>query len=389
MKIFYLSRINIGIEDAGTWHVWEFCRHFSRLGHEITLFVPDMGYERNLEGVSIIQIPSPVKKSFVTFFSFYFILAFLFIYHCIKKRPDVIYTRHQPMEWMTVWLKYFFGLVYVAEVNGLAPVEMKINRFPSWYISIIRFMERFCFLFTDLIVTPSSLIKDSIQKNYSISANHFLVVSNGADPEVSFPMDKIVCREKFNFELNSKYLIFVGSLKKWHGIEKIIELMPEIKNEIENIKLIVVGDGEKRESIEKLITHLKLEKDVLLTGRVSFYDVPYYINAADICLAPYFDPGIENTGISPLKIYEYMACARPVITNPVGGLGSLFDNYEAGILVKSNNPKSWIKPIIDLLNDPVRMAFYGANGRSAALDEFSWSAVCKNIESRLQEIIQK
>jgi glycosyltransferase involved in cell wall biosynthesis len=150
-----------------------------------------------------------------------------------------------------------------------------------------------------------------------------------------------------------------------------------------------VGDGEKRESIEGLVRRLNLGNDVMLTGRVSFADVPHYINAADICLAPYFDPEIDNTGISPLKIYEYMACARPVITNPVGGLGNLFDNYEAGILVESINPKLWVKPIVDLLNDPVRMAFYGANGRSATLEEFSWNAVCKKIENRLQELIQK
>ena len=262
MKIFYLSRINIGIEDAGTRHVWEFCRHFSRLGHDITLFVPNMGSERPLEGVSIIQIPSPVKKTFVTFFSFYFILAFYFIYHCIKKRPDVVYTRHQPMEWMTTWLKFIFNFVYVAEVNGLAPVEMKINRFPSWYISIIRCLEKLCFLFTDLIVTPSKNIKDSLQRNYRLDSSHFLVVSNGADPEISHPMDKITCREKYGFELKGNYLIFVGSLKNWHGIEKIIEIMPKLKRKIVKIRLVVVGDGEKRESIEDLVSQLNLESDV-------------------------------------------------------------------------------------------------------------------------------
>jgi glycosyltransferase involved in cell wall biosynthesis len=389
MKIFYLSRINIGIEDAGTRHVWEFCRNFSKLGHDVTLFVPNMGSERDLEGVSIVQIPSPVKKTFITFFTFYFILAFLFIFHCIKKRPDVVYTRHQPMEWMTIWLKYIFDLVYVAEVNGLAPVEMKINRFPSWYISIIRCMEKFCFLFADLIVTPSSLIKDSLQVNYRIPASQFLVVTNGADPEISYPMDKKACREKFGLNADSKYLIFVGSLKKWHGIEKIIEIMPDLKSKIEDVKLIVVGDGEKREAIEDLVERLKLENDVLLMGRVSFEDVPYYINSADICIAPYFDPEIDNTGISPLKIYEYMACARPIITNPVGGLDELFKEHEIGVSINSRDAQDWVDPVANLLIDPVRMAFYGANGRSATLDEFSWSAVCKKIETRLQEINQK
>ncbi|MGV7222569.1 MAG: glycosyltransferase family 4 protein [Nitrospinales bacterium] len=388
MKIFYLSRINVGVEDAGTRHVWEFCRHFSQLGHDITLFVPEMGHERSLDGVSIVKIPSPLKKSFVTFFSFYFILAFFFIYHCIKKRPDVVYTRHQPMEWMTIWLKLIFNLVYVAEVNGLAPVEMKINQFPSWYIFITRCMEKLCFVFTDLIVTPSSLIKDSLQSNYRISTNHFLVVTNGADPEISHPMDKISCREKFGLDDSGKYLIFVGSLKNWHGIEKIIEIMPELKNRIKGIKLLVVGDGEKRESIESLVSQLNLREDVLLTGRVPFEEVPFYINSADICLAPYFDPKIDETGISPLKIYEYMACAKPIISNPVGGLDKLFEDHEIGVLVHSRDAHDWVEPISNLLNDPEKMKIYGANGRAATLEEFSWNAVCMKIETRLKEHLQ-
>ena len=387
MKIFYVSRINVGVEDAGTRHVWEFCRQFARLGHEVTLFIPDMGHKRPLEGVSIIQIPSPVKKSSATFFSFYFILAFFFIYHCLKNRPDVLYTRHQPMEWMTVWLKIIFKLVYVAEVNGRAPVEMKINRMPGWYIAAIRCVEKFCFNFSDLIVTPSPRIIDSLRKDHKLAANRFLAVTNGADPELSRPMDKIMCREKLGFDPEGKFLIFVGSLKKWHGIEKIVEIMPNLLKKIPRLYLLIVGDGENKSAIENKVRILNLENKVILTGSVSFNDVPYYINAADICLAPYFEPGLDETGISPLKIYEYLACGRPVITNPVGGLEDLFDRHEAGILVHSLSPDDWIEPIVNLINDPARMDLYGTNGRLAVLNNFSWEAVCKKIENSLHSLL--
>jgi len=387
MKIFYVSRINVGVEDAGTRHVWEFCRQFAALGHEVTLFIPDMGHKRPLEGVSIIQIPSPIKKSAVTFFSFYFILTFFFIYHCLKNRPDVLYTRHQPMEWMTVWLKLIFNLVYVAEVNGRVPVEMKINRMPGWYISAIRCMEKFCFKISDLMVTPSTRIIDSLRKDHKLDARRFLAVTNGADPELSRPMDKIICREKLDFDPGGKFLVFVGSLKKWHGIENIVKIMPDLIKKIPRLYLLIVGDGENKAAITNQVRNLNLQKQVILTGRVSFDDVPYYINAADICLAPYFEPGLEETGISPLKIYEYLACGRPVITNPVGGLEDLFNRHEAGILIPSCRPGDWIEPIVNLINDPARMDLYGANGRMAVLDEFCWEAVCQKIESSLHNLL--
>ncbi len=43
MKVFYLARINTDTEDATTRRVFEFCRQFSRMGHEVVLFVPNLG----------------------------------------------------------------------------------------------------------------------------------------------------------------------------------------------------------------------------------------------------------------------------------------------------------------------------------------------------------
>lgn len=387
MRIFYLSRINVGIEDASVRHVWEFCHQFVKLGHQVTLFVPDMGSRKALAGVSIVHIPVLIRKSSITFFSFYFLLSFFFVYHCLKSRPDLIYTRHQPMEWLTTWLKFVFKLSYVIEVNGLAPVEMKINGQPDWYISIIRWLEKICYRLSDRIVTPSPLIKDYLLRNYSLDKDHFLVVTNGANPEISRPMDKEACRTKIGLDPSGKFLVFVGSLKKWHGIERIVGIMPKLVETIPDVHLLIVGDGEKKDQIKQMVSDLNFGHRVILTGRVPFEEVPCYINAADICLAPYFEERLNETGISPLKIFEYLACGKPVITNPVGGLEKLFEKYQVGILIESNRPDEWVQPIAQLLNDPDRMKIYGDNGFNAVRDEFSWEAVCKKIEKNLADLV--
>ena len=105
MKLFYLARIDISSEDANSRHVIEFCRHFSMLGNPVTLFLPDLGKRSSIEGVDLVYIPVLIRRSAVTYFSFYCMLFFLFPYYCIKMKPDVVYTRHQQMEWITTWLK--------------------------------------------------------------------------------------------------------------------------------------------------------------------------------------------------------------------------------------------------------------------------------------------
>ncbi len=389
MKVFYLARINTATEDASTRHVFEFCRQFSRMGHEVVLFVPNLGRKRELEGVRLVHVPVGFKNSGVTFFSFYLSLFFILLFYCLKSRPDVVYTRLQTMEWMATLLKGVFRFKYVVEVNGLAPVEMKINNVSESWISCVIFMERIIYQLSDHLVTPSVLIRDYLVRNYKMNPEAVLVVSNGANPELSRPMDKTECRNQLGLPPDGNYLVFVGSLKKWHGIDRLVPLMPHLIEDIPDCYLLIVGEGEKKADLEEWIGQKRMARNIILAGQVPFEKVPVYINAGDICLAPYFEEGLNETGISPLKIFEYMACARPIITNPVGGLEALFREHEIGVMIHSMNPKDWMKPIKDLLQDPDKRNTLGNNGLRAVQAHFSWEAICKKIEAALEHLISQ
>jgi glycosyltransferase involved in cell wall biosynthesis len=387
MKVFYLARINTATEDASTRHVFEFCRQFARMGHEVVLFVPNLGGKRELPGVQFVHVPVIFKKSAVTFFSFYLSLFFILSFHCLKSRPDVLYTRLQTMEWMAALLKYVFRFKYVVEVNGLAPVEMKINAVSGGWIAFVTFMERIIYKLSDQVVVPSVLIRDYLYRNYGVQEDSVLVVSNGANPEFSRPMDKTECRNQLGLPPDGNYLVFVGSLKKWHGIDRLVPLMPALVEDHPGLYLLIVGDGEKREGLKQWIDEKRMGRNIILAGRVPFEKVPVYINAGDICLAPYFEEGLNETGISPLKIFEYMACGRPVITNPVGGLDTLFREYEIGVMVHSMNPQDWEAPIKNLLGDPEKMKILGDNGYRAVQTHFNWEVICKNIANALEQLV--
>lgn len=386
MRIYYFARIDISVEDASTRHVFEFCRHFARLGHQVDLFVPDMGGRRELAGVSFIHVPVLIRKPAVTFFSFYFFLFFSFLRNYFKAKPDVVYTRHQQMEWLVTWLRFILGFTYVIEINGLTTVELVINSASSWIIDIVRVLESCVLRLPDRIVTSSVRIRDALCRDYNLKAEHFLVVSNGADPQNFRPMERKACRQKLGLDVDGVYLIFTGSFKKWHGLELIVRIMPELLKAHPGIRLLVVGEGAGRRLLEKIISDSGLEKQVFLLGKKSFAEMPYYIGAGDICLAPYGDDQLNQSGISPLKLFEYMACERPVIANPVGGLDILFQTYNIGVLVSPNSPQAWKESIESLINDPQRGAEYGRNGRSAVLREFNWETICKKIEKELQAI---
>jgi len=386
MKLFYFARIDIGYQEASARHVIEFCRQFVKLGHEVTLFVPDLGKRREVDGVSVVWVPVLSKRCAITFFSFYIFLFFFFLRFYFRDKPDVVYTRHQQMEWMVTWLRFVLDFNYVIEVNGLTVVEMKIHSIWSPIVFLTIWMERFTFRLPDLLVTPSSRIRDHLCREYNLSENKFLVVTNGADIDRFYPMDSMVCRKKLGLKSGGKYLIFVGSFKKWHGIAQIVKVFPTLVEKNPDIRLLLVGDGEERETIERIIQSNNLHEKVMILGMKPFDEIPVYINAADICLAPYFDELLDETGISPLKIFEYMACGKPVITRPVGGLGEVLRPHDAGLLLDTSDPGDWVSAIDALIDDPKLCKTYGDNGHNAVMNEFNWRSICERIGKTLESL---
>jgi glycosyltransferase involved in cell wall biosynthesis len=386
MRIFYFARIDIGSDDANTRHVFEVCKQFGSIGHETLLFVPDMKASRKLPGVSIIQVPVLIRNPAVTYFSFHALLFFYLLYYCLSNKPDVVYTRHQTLEWWATWLKVIFKFRYVIEVNGLTLIELKFRQASSWIISVTRFIEWICFRFPDLWVVPTVQIRDFLCQEYCLDPDLFMVIANGANAEIFFPRDPSSCRSQLGLSADAKYLLFIGGFRMWHGILDLIEIMPELLNMNSSIRLLLVGEGELTPDLRARVSALNIEDRVIFCGKRPLEDIPVYINAADICLAPFFDKRSPFTGLSPLKLFEYMACAKPVVVSAIGGLDSYIQNYQIGESVSSMNPMAWVPVISGLIDDLERMKIYGENGRKAVLQEFNWKTISINISNRISNL---
>ena len=383
MRIFYFARIDIEANDAGARHVLETCKQFASIGHETFLFIPNLGSTRKLPGVSIVQVPVLIRKPAFTYFSFHAVLFFYLLYHCLTNKPDAVYTRQQSLEWWATWLKVIFKFRYAIEVNGLPLVELKMSQASGWIASVTRIMEWICYRFPDFWVVPTTHIRDFLCSEYRLDPKLFLVVSNGADADIFCPMDQNSCRDQLELSANTKYLLFMGGFRKWHGILDLIEIMPDLIQSDSNIKLLLVGEGVLTAGLRARVDALGIKDNVIFCGRRPLAEMPAFINAADICLAPFFDERSPQTGLSPLKLFEYMACGKPVIASALGGLDKIFQAHDMGEVVSSSDPKMWTAAILSLLNNPERMKSCGQNGRRAVLEKFNWKTISENILNQL------
>lgn len=122
-----------------------------------------------------------------------------------------------------------------------------------------------------------------------------IVLPNGFNERVFYKLIKENARKKLNFDLNDKIGIFVGSFNERKGIKRVLSA----SKDIDNLKLILIGAGEK----------ISVNSNVLFQGTVPHDELVYYLNAADFFILPTLAEGCCNA------IIEAMACGLPIISS--------------------------------------------------------------------------
>jgi glycosyltransferase involved in cell wall biosynthesis len=111
--------------------------------------------------------------------------------------------------------------------------------------------------------------------------------------------------------------------------------------------------------------------------------VPFYITAADLCLLP---ERVRTVEISPLKLFEYLACARPVVAFDVPGL-ALIEELGVGRLVPAGDAVAMATAIRTLLADNALRRQMGSKGREFVERERSWRGVAERVSKVLGDAV--
>lgn len=137
----------------------------------------------------------------------------------------------------------------------------------------------------------------------------------------------------------------VKSLKAVYNIDIVIQAFKRLKDKgVENIKLLIVGDGSLKEEYKNLVKQLDLESEAIFTGRISQDEIPNYLNMLDVLVNV---SEYESFGVS---VVEAMACEVPVVVTEVGGLKEVVDSRSIGALVGIRNVEETADAILEILN---------------------------------------
>ena len=198
---------------------------------------------------------------------------------------------------------------------------------------------------------------------------HYDIIPNGIDLE-RFTADISPIEEFRDDKLN---ILFVGRLEKRKGVDYLLKAYKQVKQEIPNVRLIIVGPGSRlKRKYEKQVKKDRL-KDVIFKGFVSHDDLPRYYKTADVFCAP--ATSRESFGI---VLLEAMAVGAPVVATSVAGYASVITHGEEGYLVPPRDYRELARSLISLLKDESLRRKMGAKG-IIKTKKYDWEEVTQKI----------
>lgn len=197
------------------------------------------------------------------------------------------------------------------------------------------------------IVTVSRYTKEKIAKQLPDITERIVIIPNCVDGTLFSIKEKPKYLAERHHVSNGKVLLTVSRLSKaekgFKGYDRVIECLPKVLQVMPGVKYLLVGDGDDRPRVLKLIHDLKLEENVVLVGNVSGEALVDYYNLADVFVMP---SKCEGFGIVFL---EALACGTPVIAGNADASPETLLNGALGLLVDPEDRGEITKAIINIL----------------------------------------
>jgi glycosyltransferase involved in cell wall biosynthesis len=205
-----------------------------------------------------------------------------------------------------------------------------------------------------------------------------VIVPAGADTDAFKPgLDAKEVRRRYN--LSGRPVVgYVGTFAGWHGLPDLVKASKTILEHLPTARFLMVGPY--YEKTARLARETDLADAYVFTGPMPYLTVPQFISASDVLVAPYNPDNQKEFTFFPLKIIEYMACGKAVVTTPVGVIPNLVKNGENGLLVKPGNPSELAQAIVRLLADRDLAERLGRRARDTVQEEYSWRSFARRLE---------
>lgn len=291
-----------------------------------------------------------------------------------RKNVDIIHTHN--------FTPNFYGVISAK----LAGVPVVINTQHNSRFFPCKTLRRLGFKATSMLTSKIACVSQTAQKSLvnlgRINSSKIEIIINGIDcNELSPSPNRQVLAKLIPEPEKDKIIGIVGRLSPEKDHKTLLKAFAIIQNKLTNVKLIIVGDGNTKQDLEKTVKEMQLDKKVFFLGART--DVRLLLNSFDLFVLSSITEGVS------LALLEAMACGLPVVATNVGGNSEIVQDGESGIIVPAQNHRKLSDAILEILSSKQVAAKMGQVGRKRVLEKFSMTSMLKNYRTLYENSLEK
>ncbi len=363
MKICMVLEFFVPHYNGGGEHrYYEITKRLVQRGHDIdvlTMRVKDVPDFENIDGINVHhigpEIIEPPLRSGSAFIRYFFSVC-----NWLRKHDyDIIEGQAYSPLLSSVLMAKLKRTPVIGTIH-----DVSSNYSDQWVQSsrMANMAEKF---FADLpydkLITVSEMTRDSLINDFGAKKERVTMIPNGVDIS---KIDSVADQEK-----DEDTIIFVGRIIPHKHVDHLVEVVKRLKDDIPNIKLVIVGKGIEKENIIKQIKDDNLEDNVELLQDLSDENLIIQMKKANVLVLPSMREGFG------MVLAEANACKTPVVAYSTGGvLSVVIDNYN-GLLVEPMNVDLLTQKVKNVLTDRKLQERLAMQGRKRVIDKFNWDEI--------------
>jgi len=288
----------------------------------------------------------------------------VFAYLLKNKDVDLIYERYALFMFAPLLVARMRGVTMILEVNDSATVY-RVR--PLYFQRIAMMIERWVFSKAKGLVFVSSIFRDRALSKLGVMAPSIITPNAANIDKFSYSAEqRSQSRKNLGME-DSVVCGYLGAFVPWHAIDAFVYKIADYLPTAPHLKLLLVGDGATFPAVKAFVDEKGLSNQVVLSGRVSHDAVPNLLAAMDMAILP-------NAGdyTSPVKLFEFMACAVPAIAPDFSPIQEVLTEGETGWMFKAGDLGAAVQAVIDHSKNVEQLRAVGTAARAYIAKERQW-----------------
>jgi glycosyltransferase involved in cell wall biosynthesis len=291
-------------------------------------------------------------------------------------RPDAMYIRADALALPAFLWARLGGLPVVQEVNGPHSDRLVAKPWLRRLGPVLAALQRYQYRRSAALIAVTPLLAAWLDQE--APGREVTVIPNGANSELFHPAART------SIPTPQRYVILVGLLARWQGVQLLLSALND-PSWPADVAVVIAGDGAERETIENAA---KRDSRIHYLGVVPYREVPGLVarSLAGLSLKTAVE-GRTETGMSPLKLYETLACGVPAIVTEYHGQASVVREHDCGLVVSQQDPSELARAVARVAANQVERQRWGRRGRQAVEENHSWDQRAGRIDQLLRSVL--